>query len=246
MSEAATRPASGTGVDEAVPYRPSQLHAAIEHWQQFVLSLDRFSGPSIFIEANRLIREMPTRANVSDELVWRVIVSEVVSGLVRHGRLSDDFGLTPSLTRLVCSLRSADWTTDVLLFLDDCASVSESRAEVSPPQRMSALARRAVRTLDEKYRDQLLDEPAFADLLGASTSNVAHTLKCDTGITFLQHLHQRRTQDAFRQLTTSSRSVEEIASRVGYSSGTQLRRHLRERYGFTARDIRAGKASRDR
>jgi len=229
-----------------VSYRPSQLHTAVEHWQQFVLSLDRFSGPSIFTEANRLIREMPIQPNVSDELVWRVIVAEVISRLVHHVRLSDELSLTSSLMRLVGSLRTAEWTTDALVFLDDCVRVSESRSEVSSSRRMSALAWRAVRALDERYRERLLDEPGFADSLGASTSNVAHTLKYDTGKTFLQHLHERRTQDAFRQLRTSSRSVEEIARRVGYSSGTQLRRHLRERYGFTARDIRAGKASRDR
>ena len=245
MSEAAARHAAGTGVHGAVPYRPSQLHAAVERWQQFVLSLDRPSASSIFSEASRLIREMPTRTNVSDELVWRVIVAEVLSGLVHHARFSDDFSVTSSLMRLVGSLRAAEWITDVLVFLDDCASVSESRAEVPSSRRMSTLARRAVRALDEWYRERLLDESGFAESLGASTSNVAHTLKCDTGKTFLQHLHERRTQDAFRQLTTSSRSIEDIARRVGYSSGTQLRRHLHKQYGFTARDIRAGKAPRD-
>ena len=230
----------------SAPYRPDQLHAAVERWQQFVLSLDRLSGPSIFSEANLLIRGMPTRANVSDELVGRVIAAEVISRLVHHARLSDDFSLTSSLIRLVGSLRAAGWTTEAQAFLDDCARVVESRAEVSLSRGMSALARRALRTLDEKYRERLLDEPGFADSLGTSTSNLAHTLKFYTGMTFLQHLHERRTRDAFRQLSTSSHSAEEIARRVGYSSGTQLRRHLHERYGLTARGIRAGRTSRDR
>lgn len=231
---------------QSAPYSPSQLHAAVERWQQFVLSLDRFSGSSIFSEAGRLIREAPIRANFSDELVWRVIVADVVSGLVQHARLSDDFSVTLSPLRLVGSMRSAGWIADVLAFLEDCEGAVESRTDVPSSHRMSALARRAVRTLDEKYRQRLLDEPSFADLLGTSTSNLAHTLKCHTGMTFLQHLHERRTQDAFHQLTTSSRSAEEIARRVGYSSGTQLRRHLHEQYGLTARGIRAGKAPRGR
>jgi methylphosphotriester-DNA--protein-cysteine methyltransferase len=86
----------------------------------------------------------------------------------------------------------------------------------------------------------------LAESLGTSTSNLARTLKHYTGMTFLQHLHARRTDAAFRELTTSSRSTEEIAKRVGYASGTQLRRHLHDRYGFTARSIRAGKATRAR
>lgn len=187
-----------------------------------------------------------TQSNVSDELVWRVIVAEVVSGLVRHAGLSDNLRLTSSLKRLVGSLRAVEWTTEVLVLLEDCASVAESRAEVPSSRRTSALAQRAVRTLDEKYRERLLDEPGFADSLGTSTSNLAHTLKSHTGMTFLQHLHARRTRDALRQLTTSSRTVEDIARRVGYSSGTQLRRHLHEQYGVTARDIRAGRVPRDR
>ena len=245
MSAAAVRHA-GTGVPGAVPYSPSQLHAAIELWQQFVLSLDRLSGSSAFSEANRLIRRTHTQSNVSDELVWRVIVAEILSGLVHHAGLSDNFLLASSLMRLVGSLRAVEWTTEALVLMDNCASVAESRTEVSSSPRMSALARRAIRTLDEKYREQLLDEPGFADSLGTSTSNLAHTLKYHTGMTFLQHLHARRIRDAFRQLTTTSRSVEEIARRVGYSSGTQLRRHLHKQYGFTARDIRAGKVPRDR
>jgi methylphosphotriester-DNA--protein-cysteine methyltransferase len=149
--------------------------------------------------------------------------------------------------RLVGSLRATGWTADVLTFLDACTSVVESRAaDPLSSHRMSALARRMVRALDERYREPLLDEPGFAESLGTSTSNLAHTLKYHTGMTFLQHLHRRRTEDAFRQLTTSSRSAEEIARRVGYSSGNQLRRNLRERYGLTARGIRAGKAPRDR
>ena len=149
--------------------------------------------------------------------------------------------------RLVGSLRAAGWTSDVLAFLDDCASVVESRAGVSlSSHQMSELARRAVRALDEEYREPLLDEPGFAESLGISTSNLARTLKHQTGMTFLQHLHARRTEEAFRELRSSSRSAEEIARRVGYASGTQLRRHLRERYGLTARGIRTGKPPRDR
>jgi AraC-like DNA-binding protein len=231
----------------SAPYRPSQLHAAVERWQQFVLSLDQFSKSALFGEANLLVREMPIPANLSDELVGRVIVAEVLSGLMHHAQLSDDPRLTSSLMRLFGSLRATGWTADVVAFLDDCASVVESRAgDPLSSHRMSVLSRRAVRTLDDRYREPLLDEPGFAESLGTSTSNLAHTLKYHTGMTFLQHLHRRRTEDAFRQLTTSSRCVEEIATRVGYSGGTQLRRHLLERYGLTARGIRAGKPPRDR
>lgn len=57
MSDAVARHSAGTGFHGVVPYRPTQLHAAVELWQQFVLSLDRLSGSSVFSEANRLIRD---------------------------------------------------------------------------------------------------------------------------------------------------------------------------------------------
>ena len=142
--------------------------------------------------------------------------------------------------RLVGSVRSASWATDALALLDDCTNAVEAQAQAAagtPPP-----VRRLLRELDARYRERLLDEPSFAEGWGKSASYVAHMLKHHTGRTFLQHIHARRTEEAYRELIRSSKSVEEIARSVGYAGATQLRRHLRKQYGLTARDIRSGKA----
>ena len=183
---------------------------------------------------------MPSAASFADEMVAKALITEILCRLVQQAELSSHPETARALVRLAGSVRSEAWMEDTLAFLDGCADTVEARAEAHgalPP-----LVRRALRELDARYREPLLDEPGFAEGLGKSVGYIAHLLTAHTGRTFLQHVHARRTEEAFRQLTRTSRSAEEIAIAVGYAGATQLRRHLRERYGLTARGIRASKS----
>lgn len=163
-------------------YRASPLHAAIERWQQFVLSTDELQGASVFRVARQLVAEMPQAKVFADEVVARAILAEMLSRLIRQTRLVEEPQLSGSLVRLVGSLRCASWATDALALLDDCAGAIEAQQGVAavPPR-----VRHLLRELDTRYRESLLDEPSFAEGLGKSASYVAHVLKRYTGRTFL-------------------------------------------------------------
>lgn len=221
------------------PPSPSQLHAVIERWQQFVLSTDELPGAARLREVRQLVYKMPPMARFADDIMARAIITETLSRLVQQLQLCSDPQTSRDLARLAGSLRSDAWMEDTLALIDGCVDAFEARGE--PKRALPPLVRRALRELDVRYREPLLDEPNFAEGLGKSVSYVAHLLTAHTGQTFLQHVHTRRTEEAVRQLTRTSRSAEEIAIAVGYAGPTQLRRHLRERYGLTTRGIRARK-----
>ena len=89
---------------------------------------DELLGPSIFQQAQELIRQVPRATTFAAEVVARAVVSEILNGLVQQTKVWDQPQVALSLARLNCSLRSRTWTTDTLAFLDDCISAVESRA----------------------------------------------------------------------------------------------------------------------
>lgn len=81
-----------------------------------------------------------------------------------------------------------------------------------------------------------LDEAARA--IGASKRTLARRMQTVLGKSPLSYFQHLRVERAVHLLKTSSESVDEIATRVGYSEGVTLRTLLRRRLGLGIKEIR--------
>ena len=81
-----------------------------------------------------------------------------------------------------------------------------------------------------------LDEAAHAT--GASKRTLARRLEAVMGKSPLTYFQDLRVEHAVHLLKTSDQSIEEIASKVGYTEGVTLRTLLRSRLGYGVREIR--------
>jgi len=81
-----------------------------------------------------------------------------------------------------------------------------------------------------------LDEAAEA--VGASKRTLARRMQTVLGKSPLSYFQSLRVERAVHLLRTSSASVDEIATRVGYTEGSILRVLLRRRLGLGIREIR--------
>jgi transcriptional regulator GlxA family with amidase domain len=81
-----------------------------------------------------------------------------------------------------------------------------------------------------------LDEAA--DAVGASKRTLARRMQAVLGKSPLSYFQSLRVERAVHLLRTSSASVDEIATRVGYTEGSILRVLLRRRLGLGIKEIR--------
>lgn len=77
-----------------------------------------------------------------------------------------------------------------------------------------------------------------ADDLFVNAMYLGQTFKRDTNKTFSQYLNEYRMKKAEELLIKSSRSVNEIAHEVGYSSSGYFYKNFRDTYGITPKDFR--------
>lgn len=91
-------------------------------------------------------------------------------------------------------------------------------------------------------RDLSLDETANA--VGLQSSYLSAAFKRETGMTFLQYLHEERMKHACRLLTENpGLSVEQIARQAGYNSANYFHRLFRSQFGTSPNQWRTGEAS---
>jgi transcriptional regulator GlxA family with amidase domain len=83
-----------------------------------------------------------------------------------------------------------------------------------------------------------LDEAAEA--AGASKRTLARRMEAVMGKSPLSYFQDLRVEHAVHLLKTSDQSIEEIATKVGYSEGVTLRTLLRRHLGRGIREIRQG------
>ena len=87
------------------------------------------------------------------------------------------------------------------------------------------------------YIDNHYGEKIYLDILCrdfyCSLSNISILFKAQTGITYTQYLRRVRMRASSKLLIQSSKSVEEIASEVGYTDARSFRRHFKEIYGLS-------------
>lgn len=78
----------------------------------------------------------------------------------------------------------------------------------------------------------------LAKISGQSRSSFADAFLKAMGETPFQHLRGIRLRMAANQLRTGAKSVEQLASELGYASGTSLVRAFRAQFGATASEFR--------
>jgi len=78
-----------------------------------------------------------------------------------------------------------------------------------------------------------------ARAVGASQRTLERRVQHVLGKSPLSFIQDLRVADALEQLETTERSIDEIATRVGYQSGVTLRTLLRKRTGRGVRELRA-------
>lgn len=153
-------------------------------------------------------------------------VEQACAALVRMAKAAPR-GLPASQQQVVCRALNDAWRRVLVLVAIDAPADSSS---VTPPPAMSAdwRATKLLSELDRRYADPRLKLVTLARQIAVSPSHLTQILKNATGRTFGAHLHTRRVAEARRLLVASTLSVKEIASRVGYSTTTQLDRHFRK------------------
>jgi len=156
-------------------------------------------------------------------------IDEACAALVRIAKAVPR-ELTSVQQDIVCRLLNDAWTRVLAIVVHD-SNPCPSSASADPPATARVSDRRAARLLAEieaNYANPSLKLTTVARQLAVSPSHLTHILRAATGRTFGGHLHAMRVAEARRLLVDSTLSVKEIASRVGYSTTTQLDRHFRK------------------
>jgi len=89
-----------------------------------------------------------------------------------------------------------------------------------------------------------LDLPGLAAELGVGYSNLRHSFAARTGISLRQHYLNTRIQKAQDLLMNTTKSVKEIASILGFESGSHFSRQFKGRMGQSPSDWREEQMNR--
>ena len=156
-----------------------------------------------------LIRAIPPSLTLGESIV----IGERLEAIV--GRLCPG-GPAVQLTRPLSSTcdASAKLQAALLAHLDWIA------APIGPVGRVLYL-------INRDYTDRDVNLSTIAREAGLTRWHVAREVRAATGITFLQHVHDRRVAHARRLLTHTNKSVKEIAFLVGYADTRRLDTHFK-------------------
>jgi transcriptional regulator GlxA family with amidase domain len=95
----------------------------------------------------------------------------------------------------------------------------------------------------ERWIDANLARPVtvtdLASALALSPRTLARRISAATGVSPVRFLQRRRVMQAANLIETTTMSIEEVASRVGYQDGTALRKLIKREFGTTPAALRA-------
>lgn len=123
-----------------------------------------------------------------------------------------------------------------LLFLQLLEHTDRIASGGSSAQLSQAMAVRALRYIEERYMDGTLTE--LAEREHQSLYQMSRYIKAETGYTFKEILQMKRFQVACSLLKTSSLSVSDIISMVGYDNTSYFYRRFQEKYHMSPREYR--------
>lgn len=95
----------------------------------------------------------------------------------------------------------------------------------------------------ELHLSSPVSTPALAASIGVSASTLTRRFKEATGMSVTQYVAERRCSRAARLLTTTSRSVRDIAAFVGYEDANYFVKVFRKAYGTTPTEYRARRSA---
>jgi AraC-like DNA-binding protein len=93
-----------------------------------------------------------------------------------------------------------------------------------------------LRYIEENYKNGSLSEAAR--LLHYDFYWLSHEIKNRTGMTYTEHLQEKRLSQAAFFLKNTSLSVEEVALAVGYENESYFHRIFKEKYGLSPKKFR--------
>lgn len=96
-------------------------------------------------------------------------------------------------------------------------------------------------SLIESSPDKELSNPDLARKCGMSEAKFYYAFKSVTGVTPVEYKNVVRSRLAVEMLSSTDKTVEEIADELNFSSPAYLRRLLKKKLGKTPKDIRASK-----
>lgn len=100
--------------------------------------------------------------------------------------------------------------------------------------------RSAIAMIDDRYVDAGLRQKDVADALRTSPSMFALRFGRTTGTTFTRFLQRRRLDEAAMLLVTTSKSVKEIWTSIGFGHASNFTHDFKRRFGMTPREYRTG------
>jgi two-component system response regulator YesN len=103
--------------------------------------------------------------------------------------------------------------------------------------------RATVSLLNERWAAKGLRLSSVSQRFGVSPRYLGKIFKANTGMSFHQYLRWVRMDVACKFLSDSSRSVEEVARRVGYDDVSNFLRAFRSALGITPYQYRQASAS---
>ena len=110
-------------------------------------------------------------------------------------------------------------------------------SEVISERSYSELTKKAIEIVNKDYqKDLLLKE--IAEELFVNSMYLGQLIKKETGQTFSQYLNSYRMKKAETLLLKSTKTVNEIATDIGYSSTGYFHRNFKETYNMTPREFR--------
>lgn len=128
--------------------------------------------------------------------------------------------------------RNINQTTMGLLFMQ----LLNHTDKLSHESREDAAIMDVLRYIDENYKDGSLTHAA--EVLHYDFYWLSHEIKNRTGMTYTEHLQEKRLSQAAFLLKNTQRSVEEIALAVGYENKSYFHRIFTEKFGTTPRKYR--------
>ncbi|MCI0557362.1 MAG: helix-turn-helix transcriptional regulator [Nitrososphaera sp.] len=99
---------------------------------------------------------------------------------------------------------------------------------------------RALKNLENNYRDPDLNLSSVAKSLGISPSYLSRIVARHTGTAFRQHLAAVRMRHAAQLLQNSMLSIKEISWAVGYGCLSTFERHFRSHHGKAPMEFKCG------